>query len=255
MSEDTKKKKTRKPRASKKKTEKKPEEKKEEVKTQTEPQEKTEIKTEEKTKAKPVSASETMLSPAEAEALAEAAAKSATARLAAAKLAAEAAAEEEHEAARLAAEAIAESTALTEAGRSFTDKREKEQIFRREMGEPEFFQTKKDLIPMRPIISPEEEEEISRKVEIPTGHIPQYKPEIILSPEYGGTSNYEVGIKTVKEEVEEKLHRLRNDPDVDPEEIRLAEEDLKTLDNLYQNYYIGMNVFRTAKGGREKIRE
>jgi len=40
------------------------------------------------------------------------------------------------------------------------------------------------------------------------------------------------------------------------EEIsKRVEEDLKTLDYLYQNYYIGMNVFRTAKGGREKIRE
>ena len=188
------------------------------------------------------------LTAAEAAELAEAAAKTAAAKAAAAKAAADAAAEKEYEAA--AAEA-----ASVEADQTFTNKRGQERIFRREMGEPEFFRYKKDLVPPRPVLTEEDIREISKKVETPTDQIPPYKPEHTLSPEYGGMSSYEVGIKTIKEETEQKLEQLQNDPNATLKEIQKAEEDLKTLDYLYQNYYIGMNVFRTAKGGRNKLRE
>ncbi|MEK6964825.1 MAG: hypothetical protein AABX58_01240, partial [Thermoproteota archaeon] len=180
----------------------------------------------------------------EAAELAEAAAKAA-----AAKAAAEAEAQKEYEEA---AKAVAAAKAV---GASFTDKHRQEQIFRREMGEPEFFRYKKDLVPTTPILTEDDIKEISKRVEIPTDQIPPYKPEHILSPELGGISNYESGISDLREETEQKLEQLRNDPDATIQEIQRAEEDLKTLDYLYQNYYIGMNVFRTAKGGRDKLRE
>lgn len=85
--------------------------------------------------------------------------------------------------------------------------------------------------------------------------VPPYQPTHVLSPEFKGTSNYEVGITELVKEKMEKLERLNRDPNANPAEIRQAEEDLKTLDYLYENYHIGMNVFRTAKGGRDKIRE
>lgn len=85
--------------------------------------------------------------------------------------------------------------------------------------------------------------------------IPPYNPKHILSPEFGGTSNYEVGITDLLKEKMERLDKLRSDPEAKPADIRQAEEDLKTLDCLYENFNIGMNVFRTAKGGRDKIRE
>lgn len=188
------------------------------------------------------------LTAAEAAELAEAAAKSAAAKAAAAKAAAEAAAAKEYEAA-------AAEVASEEAVQTFTNKRGQEVIFRREMGEPEFFRYKKDLVPPRPVLTEEDIKEISKRVEIPTDQIPPYKPEHSLSPEYGGMSIYEAGIKTIREETEQKLELLRNDPNAAQKEIQKAEEDLKTLDYLYQNYYIGMNVFRTAKGGRNKLRE
>ena len=75
----------------------------------------------------------------------------------------------------------------------------------------------------------------------------------MLSPEYEGISNYEIGVKKQKEELEQRLARLKNDPNSSPQEINQAEEDLKTLDYLYENYHLGMNIFRTAKGGREKV--
>ena len=189
------------------------------------------------------------LSAAQAAELAEATAKAAAAKAAAAKAAAEAEAEKEYEAAKAAVKAA------TQAGKSFTDKHGLERIFRREMGEPEFFLHKKDLVPPMHILTEDEQEEISRKVEIPTVQTPPYKPENILSPEFGGMSNYESGISDLVEETKQKLDRLKNDPYALADDIARAEQDLKYLDSLYQNYYFGMNVFRTAKGGRGKLRE
>jgi colicin import membrane protein len=188
------------------------------------------------------------LTPSEITAIAEAEAKAAAARLEAAKAAAEEAAKKEYEEA-------AAKVVVTQATESFTNTRGSEQIFRREMGEPEFWLDKLGRAPPRPILSQDEEEEISRMVEIPTDQIPEYKPDHILSPEYDGVSNYELGIKNQKEEKQQRLARLKSDPNATPQEIKQVEEDLKTLDYLYENYHIGMNVFRTAKGGRSKLRE
>ena len=192
--------------------------------------------------------SKSNLSAAEVAAIAEAQAKEAAAKLEAAKAAADAEAEKEY--AELAAQVVASDSAS-----SFTHNRGVEQIFRRELGEPEFWLDKLGLAPKRTILSQDEEQEISRLVEIPKDFIPPYKPEHILSPEFGGTSNYEIGIKTQKEETQLRLSRLKSDPNANPQELHQAEEDLKTLDYLYENYNIGMNVFRTAKGGRAKLRE
>jgi len=179
---------------------------------------------------------------AEAAELAEAIAKRA-------KAAAEAVADKEYEAAKAAA------VAAVQASESFTNKRNQERIFRREMGEPEFFHTKADLIPARPVLSEEEQEEISRMVEIPRDQTPAYNPIHVLSPEFGGTSNYESGINQLVKEAAQRLNTLKTSPDATELEIMQAEQDLKYLDSLYQNFYFGMNVFRTAKGGRDKIKE
>ncbi len=174
--------------------------------------------------------------------------KEAAEKLKAARLEAEAAAEEEYQAA-------AAEVKVTETPQLFTNKRGQEQIFRRELGEPEFWLDKGNRGPPRPILTQEEEKEISRKVEIPTDQIPRYEPKYILSEEYAGVSNYEKGIETIKQETEERLKRLKNDPNSNPTEIKKVEEDLKKLDCLFENYYVGMNVFRTAKGGRDKLRK
>ena len=103
--------------------------------------------------------------------------------------------------------------------------------------------------------TPEEIEEIAKKVETPSDQTPAYRPEHILSPEYEGSTNYEQAIRQVREETEAKLARLRDDPNADILEFKKAEEDLQILASLHENYNIGMNVFRTAKGGRNKLRE
>jgi len=179
-------------------------------------------------------------------AIAETEASVATARSKAAKEAADKALDEEYAAAT-------KEAVIAKVSDSFTNKRFTDQIFRREMGEPEFFLHKHELAPPRPILTSEEQEEISRLVEIPSDQTPKYEPQLMLSPEFHGASSYESGINSFRDELEEKLAKLLHDPDANQKQIHQAEEDLKTIDNLFENYNLGMNVFRTAKGGRSKF--
>ena len=189
---------------------------------------------------------------------AEAAAKAATEAEAAAE-AAIAKAKELKEAAAKAAEeefkAIADEV-KSDAPKApdFTNNRKTEIIFRREMGEPEFFLDKEDRFP-KPILSEEEKDDITRKALNYEDTTPTYDPQNILDERYGGTSNYETGITVLGDELQAKLDRLKNDPEALTEDIEKVEQDLSYLDSLHENYYLGMNVFRTAKGGREKLRD
>ena len=183
----------------------------------------------------------------EVAAKAEAAYEAAKAQLKTARVASEAAWKAGYEAAK------AQVGEVDQAGKLFTNKRKQERIFRREMGEPEFFLMHKG--PVKPILTGDEIEKISRKVQIPKDQTPKYNPEHILSPEFSGGTNYESGIQDLVDETKLKLERLLNDPEANPQEIELTKLALKKLDYLFENYNMGMNVFRTAKGGREKIQE
>ena len=178
---------------------------------------------------------------------AETAYEAAKAKVKAARATSEAIWKAEYEAAK------AEAGEVRQTGQ-FSNKRKQERIFRREMGEPEFFLMDRD-IPLTAILTGDEIEEIGRKVQIPKDQTPQYNPQNILSPEFGGTTNYETGITDMIEKAKLKLDRLLNDPEATQQEIKLAKEDLKKLNYLYDNYNLGMNVFRTAKGGRDTLRE
>ncbi|QUC64278.1 hypothetical protein NsoK4_07525 [Nitrosopumilus sp. K4] len=177
---------------------------------------------------------------------AEAAAKAALEKAAELKAAAEKAAEAEFKA--IAEEVKAEAAK----GPDYTFKRQSEEIFRRDMGEPEFWLEKDERFPV-PILSQEQQEELTRKAEIPIDNTPVYNPENVLSPEYGGVSNYEIGVGNFLEETRQKLAKLKKDPEATEKDISDAKHDLEYLESLHENYYLGMNVFRTAKGGRNKI--
>ena len=178
---------------------------------------------------------------------AETAYEAAKAKVKAARATSEAIWKAEYEAAK------AEAGEVRQTGQ-FSNKRKQERIFRREMGEPEFFLMDRD-IPLTTILTGDEIEEIGWKVQTPKDQTPQYNPQNILSPEFGGTTNYETGITDLIEKAKLKLDRLLNDPEATQQDIELAEEDLKKLNYLYDNYNLGMNVFRTAKGGRDTLRE
>lgn len=179
----------------------------------------------------------------EAKAEAEASAE----RLREAQAAADATLEEEYR-------KVAESLKQEKPRDSFTDYRTVDIIFRRELGEPEFWLDKRERAPARLMLSDEEAREISRRVEVPTDQVPAYDPQYILSKEYGGMSSYEVGITAILGEALEEVEALRRAGAGD-DEVRRAETEAEKLGYLYQNYHLGMNVFRTAKGGRDRAKK
>ena len=177
---------------------------------------------------------------------AEIAVKEAIAKADLAREKAEAASEVEYKA--IAAEVKADNAKAPD----YTFKRVGEQIFRREMGEPEFFLDKKDRFP-RPILTAEEQESLTRKAEKPHDQTPAYVPEHVLSPEYAGVSNYERGVDSFLDELKAKLAKQKSDPESTEKQILATEKEITYLESIHENFYIGMNVFRTAKGGRDKI--
>tara|TARA_B100000745_G_scaffold38093_1_gene23501 strand:+ start:167 stop:898 length:732 start_codon:yes stop_codon:yes gene_type:complete len=179
-------------------------------------------------------------------ATAETAYEAAKEKVKAARITSEAAWKAEYEAAKSNAGEITKD--------EFTHKRKQDRIFRREMGEPEFFGKAKSIA-LKEVHTQQEEEEISRKVQIPTDQTPKYNPENLLSPEFAGISNYESGLADILDESKLKLERLLNDPNSTVQEIELVKTDLKKLNYLFENFHLGMNVFRTAKGGRDPIKE
>ncbi len=76
-----------------------------------------------------------------------------------------------------------------------------------------------------------------------------------LDPAFHGESNYEVGLEQLLAQTRVKLEKMRSDPEVTKESLRITEDDLQTLETLWENYHVGMNVFRNAKGGHDGIRE
>ena len=76
-----------------------------------------------------------------------------------------------------------------------------------------------------------------------------------LDPAFHGESNYEVGLEDLLAEKRELVAKLEADPQTTTETLQSAREDLQTVETLWENYHIGMNVFRNAKGGRDGVRE
>jgi len=178
---------------------------------------------------------------------AETAVKEALEKAQAAKAEAEAAAEEEYKA--IAAEVKADAAKAPD----YTFKRKGEEIFRREMGEPEFWLDKEDRFP-RPILTADQQESLTRKAEMPEDQTPAYVPQHVLSPEFAGLSNYERGVDEFLEVAKLNLETLKHNPDATEKEIQDAKDEIIYLESLHENFYIGMNVFRTAHGGRDKIK-
>ena len=177
---------------------------------------------------------------------AEAAVQLALEKANAARAELEVSAEEEYKA--IAAEVKADTAKKSD----FTFKRKGEEIFRREMGEPEFWLEKEDRFP-RPILTQDQQESITRVAETPQDQTPKYDPQHILSPEHGGVSNYENGVNSFLNELKSKLTTQKSDPESTTKEILATENEITYLESIHENFYIGMNVFRTAKGGRDKL--
>jgi len=76
-----------------------------------------------------------------------------------------------------------------------------------------------------------------------------------LDPTFHGESNYEVGLEDLLTEKRTLLAKIEADPQATKEALHTVREELQIIEGLWENYHIGMNVFRNAKGGRDGIRE
>ena len=69
------------------------------------------------------------------------------------------------------------------------------------------------------------------------------------------SSEYEQNVGKLLIEKNEKLRELRKNNESNKEEIERLMTELETLQPLFDNYNLGMNYFRRARGGRSGLRE
>ena len=69
------------------------------------------------------------------------------------------------------------------------------------------------------------------------------------------SSEYEQNVGALIAEKLKKLESMGNDSSVNQTELQNLNLELELLENLYDNYNLGMNYFRRAKGGRKGLRE
>ena len=69
------------------------------------------------------------------------------------------------------------------------------------------------------------------------------------------SSEYEHNVGKLLAEKKAKIEELLKDPETNKGEIAMLSTEVETLQSLFENYNLGMNVFRRAQGGRLGLRE
>ena len=69
------------------------------------------------------------------------------------------------------------------------------------------------------------------------------------------SSEYEQNVGTLLAEKMEKLEELEKNPDAKNVQKKILMSEIETLQSLFENYNLGMNYFRRARGGRTGLRE
>jgi hypothetical protein len=69
------------------------------------------------------------------------------------------------------------------------------------------------------------------------------------------SSEYEHNVGKLLLEKKQRLELLLENPNENKYEIQLLSNEIEALKTLFENYNLGMNVFRRAQGGRSGLRE
>jgi colicin import membrane protein len=69
------------------------------------------------------------------------------------------------------------------------------------------------------------------------------------------SSEYEHNVGKLLAEKKERLEQLMKTPEDKKGEIAMLTLEIESLQSLFENYNLGMNVFRRAQGGRTGLRE
>jgi colicin import membrane protein len=69
------------------------------------------------------------------------------------------------------------------------------------------------------------------------------------------SSEYEHNVAKLLAEKKARLEQLMKEPELNKDRIATLSTEIETLQSLFENYNLGMNVFRRAQGGRAGLRE
>jgi hypothetical protein len=69
------------------------------------------------------------------------------------------------------------------------------------------------------------------------------------------SSEYEHNVGKLLAEKKAKIDELMKEPELNMSQIAMLSTEIETLQSLFENYNLGMNVFRRAQGGRAGLRE
>ena len=96
---------------------------------------------------------------------------------------------------------------------------------------------------------------IAIRVSRPNDQTPKYDPEHVLDPNFEGYSNYENSLRDLSHDKQKELDDLVNNPKSSKYDQKIAKQELAVVNSLRENYFSSMDVFRTSKGGRDKLRK
>lgn len=69
------------------------------------------------------------------------------------------------------------------------------------------------------------------------------------------SSEYEQNVGKLLSRKKDRIEELMKNPEQNRGEIAMLSTEVETLQSLFENYNLGMNVFRRAQGGRSGLRE
>jgi sulfur relay (sulfurtransferase) DsrC/TusE family protein len=69
------------------------------------------------------------------------------------------------------------------------------------------------------------------------------------------SSEYEKNVVKLIQEKLDELEYLKKAEDWNKSRAQRLADEIETLETLFENYNLGMNYFRRAKGGRSGLRE
>ena len=69
------------------------------------------------------------------------------------------------------------------------------------------------------------------------------------------SSEYEQNVGKLLSRKKDRIEELMKNPEHNRGEIAMLSTEVETLQSLFENYNLGMNVFRRAQGGRASLRE
>jgi type IV secretory pathway component VirB8 len=69
------------------------------------------------------------------------------------------------------------------------------------------------------------------------------------------SSEYEKNVVKLIQEKLDELEYLKKATNWDKSRVQRLADEIETLESLFENYNLGMNYFRRARGGRSGLRE